>query len=444
MRGDARWSNADPVTADDFVFSFRRILSPGLASEYSSLLYPIKGAEGFNAGRVSDFAQVGVRALDPRTLQLTLERPCPYLPALAAHQAWFPVHRGTIERYGRIDQRGSTWTRPEHWVGNGAFLLKEWSPNSRIVVVKNPRYWDAARNRLNAVVFFPNESIATDESNFRAGQLHVTWDLLPDRIEHYRKAAPEVLRIDPLSDSFFLRFNVTRPPLNDKRVRQALSRAIDREAIARDVLDGSRQPAYALTPPDTAGYTPAARVPADFESARRLLAAAGYPGGRNFPKVEIQMNTDAINAKILEAVQNMWRRELGIEVSLANQDFRVYLDNQRTLSYQVSRSRWVADYNDPSDYLELFRSGGGNNQTGWKSPEYDLLLDQAGRTLDPGRRYAVLQRAEALLLDEAPIAPLFFGARTFLIEPQVRGWVPSLLGIHRYQYIWLERQPHKT
>ena len=248
-----------------------------------------------------------------------------------------------------------------------------------------------------------------------------------------------MLRVDPLSDSFFLRFNVTRPPLNDKRVRQALARAIDREAIVRDVLYGSRQPAYALTPPDTGGYTPAARIPTDLAAARRLLAEAGYPGGRNFPHLAIQMNTDAINAKIFEAVQEMWRRELGIGVTLVNQDFRVWLDNQRTLSYQISRSRWVGDYNDPSTYLDLFKSGSGNNQTGWANAEYDRLNDQADRTLDPARRFDLLQRAEALLLDEAPIAPIYYGTRTYLIRPYVRGWVPSLLGIHRYQGVWLER-----
>jgi oligopeptide transport system substrate-binding protein len=209
--------------------------------------------------------------------------------------------------------------------------------------------------------------------------------------------------------------------------------------IARDVLDGSRRPAYALIPPDTAGYTPAARLPTDFASARRLLAEAGYPGGRNFPSLELQMNTDAINAKVYEAVQEMWRRELGIRITLVNKDFRVWLDNQRTLSYQISRSRWVGDYDDPSTFLDLFKSGSGNNQTGWSNPEYDRLNHEADRTLDPGRRTQLLQKAEAILLEEAPIAPIFYGTRTYLIQPYVRGWVPSLLGIHRYQYVWLEK-----
>ncbi len=439
LRAGAAWSNGDPVTAGDFVYSFHRALSPALASEYSYLLYPIRNAEAFNAGRIADFDQVGVRALDPRTLQITLGHPCSYLPALAAHQEWFPVHRATLEKFGGFARRGTPWTRPENFVGNGAFLLKEWTPNARIVVVKNPRYWDAARSRLNSVVFFPNDNIAADENDFRAGQLHVTWDILPDRIAHYRNMTPPLVRIDPLSDSFFLRFNVTRPPLDDKRVRQALARAIDRAAIARDVLYGSRQPAYALTPPATAGYTSAAAIPTDFAAARRLLAEAGYPGGKNFPRLEIQMNTDAINTAIFEALQEMWRRELGINVTLANQEFRVWLNNQRTGAYQISRSRWVGDYDDPSTYLDLFKSDSGNNMTGWANADYDRLNREADGALDPARRYALLRKAEAILLDAAPIAPIFYGTRTYLIQPCVRGWVPSLLGIHRYQYVWLER-----
>ena len=443
LRANAVWSNGDPVTAGDFVYSFRRILSPAFAAEYAYLFYPIRNAEAFNAGRIADFDQVGVRALGPRTLEITLDHPCPYLPALAAHQAWFPVHRATIERFGRSDQRGTPWTRVENFVGNGPFLLKEWTPNARLVVVRNPRYWDAAHCRLNSVVFFPNESVATDENNFRAGQLHLTWDVLPDRIEHYRKMDPPLVRADPLSDTFFLRFNVNRPPLHDPRVRRALALAIDRERLARDVLHRSRLPAWALTPPDTGGYTPQARVPTDFSGARRLLAAAGYPSGKNFPRLEIQMNTDAVNTRIFEAVQETWRRELGIEVALANEDFRVWLDNQRTGAYEISRSRWVADYNDPSSYLDLFLGKGGNNMTGWSSAAYDRLNHEARDTLDPVRRNALLQEAEAILLAEAPIAPLFYGTRTYLIHPAVRGWVPSLLGIHRYQYVWLESERRK-
>jgi oligopeptide transport system substrate-binding protein len=438
LRADARWSNGDPLTAGDFVFSFHRVLSPALASEYSYLFNPIRNAEAFAAGRLADFAAVGVSAPDAHTLRLELARPCPYLPALAALPCWFPVHRATIERFGPADRRGTAWTRPGNLVGNGPFTLREWNPNDRIVVARNPRYWDDSRTTLNGVVFFPDESIATDEANFRAGQEHLTNDLLPDRIAHYRATAPDTLRIDPLSQTYFLRFNVTRPPLNDPRVRQALARAIDRAAIARDVLQDSRLPAYALTPPHTAGYTPAARLPTDFAGARQLLAAAGYPGGRNFPRLDVLMFTDAINTKVLEAIQQMWHRELGIDVGLVNEDLRVYLDAEKTLAYQVSLSRWYADYNDPSTYLDLFKSDCPNNWTGWADPAYDRANDRADRELDPAARRALLQQAEARLLAAGPIAPIFYGSRTYLIQPYVRGWPPALLGNHRYQHVQLD------
>ena len=444
LRKNGRWSNGDPVTAQDFVTSFQRILSattpssPGLASEYAYMLYPVKNAEAYNTGKLADFTQVGFRAVDPLTLEITLAHPTPYLLSLVAHQAWFPIHPPTILKFGKLDQRGTRWTQPGNLVGNGAFVLKEWLPNARIVVAKSDTYWDAGDTRLNSIVFYPNDNIATDEKNFRAGQLHITYDVLPEKIPAYRKQSPSPLRVDPFLETLYIRFNVTKPPFDNKKVRQALARALDREVICRVLLHGSREPAHFFTPPNTAGYTATARVPSDFDAARKLLAEAGYPDGKGFPAVEIQMNTDAINKKVFEAVQEMWRRQLGINVRLTSNDFRVYLDAMRTLSYQISRARWVGDYNDPNTYLDMFITGGANNQTGWSNAEYDRLIAEAGRTLDADARFALFQKAEAILLDEAPIAPVFFGTRTFLIHPSVKGWVPSLLGIHRYQRIWLE------
>ena len=438
LRANAKWSNGDPVTAQDFLFAYERMLSPALASEYAYMLYPVENAEAFNTGKVTDFTEVGFKAIDARTLQVKLAAPTPYLLALAAHQAWFPVHPATILKHGRIDQRGTRWTRIENLVANGPYLLKEWSPNSRIIVERSPTYWDAGHNGLNSVVFYPNENISTDESNFRAGQLHLTYDVLPDRIGHYQRTAPEQIRIDPFLETYFIRFNVTRKPLDQPKVRRALSLAIDREAIANKLLYGSRLPAYFFTPPNTAGYTARARVATDFAAARTLLAEAGFPGGQGFPKLDIQMNTDAVNSKVLEAIQAMWKTELGIEVTLSNSDFRVYLDNMRTLNFDFSRARWVGDYNDPNTYLDMFVTNGGNNQTGWSHAEYDRLIAEAGRTGDATARFELLQQAEDLLLTELPITPVFFGTRSYLIHPSVKGWVPALLGIHRYQKISLQ------
>ncbi|HTJ78922.1 MAG TPA: peptide ABC transporter substrate-binding protein [Rariglobus sp.] len=438
LRPDALWSDGTPLTAQDFVFSFERILSPQFAAEYANMLFVIKNAEAYNSGKLPDFTQVGVKALDAHTLQLTLERPCSYLLSLAAHQTWMPVPAATILKFGKAHDHGTRWTRPENFVCNGPFTLEEWSPDQRLVAKKNPRYHGADKNRLERVIFYPVADLTVDENNFRAGQEHLTYDILPDRLDVWRRENPAALRVDPFLESFFLRFNVTRPPFTDKRVRQALSRAIDREALARAVMRGSRLPAHSFVPPNTAGYTSTAHVPTDFGAARRLLAEAGYPGGKGFPKVELKMNADPINTKIFEAIQQMWRHELGINVGLTTEEYRVYINSMQSLSFDMLRSRWVGDYNDPTTFTDLFTSTNGNNDTGWKNPAYDRLVEQAANEQDTDRRFSLLQQAEALLLDEAPIAPIFYGARTYLIRPEVKGGTPALLGVHRYQTLHLE------
>jgi len=438
LRADAAWSDGTPLTAQDFVFSFERILAPEFAAEYANMLFALKNAEAYNAGKLTDFSQVGVKALDARTLQLTLERPCSYLLSLAAHQTWMPVPQATILKFGKAHERGTRWTRPENFVCNGPFTLDEWSPDQRLVVKKNPRHHDAASNQIERVIFYPVADLTVDENNFRAGQVHITYDVLPDRLDAWRREAPGELRVDPFLETFFLRFNVTRAPFTDKRVRQALARAIDREALARSVMRGSRLPATSLVPPNTAGYTSSASSPTDFDAARRLLAEAGYPGGKGFPKVEVKMNADPVNTKIFEAIQQMWRKELGIDVALTTEEYRVYIDSMQSLSFDMLRSRWVGDYNDPTTFTDLFTSASGNNNTGWKNPAYDRLVADAANEQDAARRFSLLQKAEALLLDDAPIAPIFYGARTYLIRPEVKGWTPALLGVHRYQTIRLE------
>lgn len=438
LRPAGKWSDGEPVTAQDFVLALERLLTPKLGAEYAYMLHMVRGAEDFNAGRTTDFASVGIKAVDTLTLRFDLVRPTPYFLDLCAHQVTFPVPVRTILKYGPLDQRGTPWTSPGRIVGNGAFALTEWTPNVRVVLRKNPLYWGAASNKIESVVFFPNEDIATDERNFRAGQLHMTYDLLPNKIPTYRRSNPEQLRIDPLLENHFIRFNVTRAPFDNKKVRQALARAIDREALCSVVLYGSRLPGPSFTPAGIGGYTARATIPHDFNEARRLLAEAGYPGGKGLPAIEIQLNQDAINQRLYEAIQEMWRKELGVTVRLIRADFRVYLDAMRTLNYHASRSRWVADYGDPGNYLELMLGGGTNNWTGWANAEYDALVRQAGLTSQPAERMELLQKAEAILLDEAPVAPVFYGARTYLLDTRIKGWVPAILGVHRYQTLDLQ------
>src|SRR5688572_8347175 len=285
LRETLQWSNGDPLTADDFVQSFRRILNPTFASDNAWYLFALKNAEAYNAKKIPDINAVGFKAPDARTLILTLEQPTPYLAALVSMPAWYPINPRVLSKFGAMERRGTPWTRPGNLVGNGAFTLAQWSPNARIVLEKNPRHREAAQNKLNGVVFFPIENPDVEERDFRAGQLHVTFNLPVTKLTSWRKQDPAKLRVDPMLQINFLRFNTTRPPLNDMRVRRALSLAIDREAIAKSVLQGSRAPAMSLTPPNTGGYTVHARVPTDIVEAKKLLASAGFADGQGLPVI---------------------------------------------------------------------------------------------------------------------------------------------------------------
>ena len=439
LRPTAKWSNGDRVTAGDFVYSFQRILSPAFGATYAYMLWPIKNAEAFNSGKLKIFSEVGVTAVDDTTLRITLARPTPYLIGLAAHVTWMPVHRATIEKYGKIDERGTAWTRPGNLVGNGPFTLTEWKPNARLIVAKNPHYWGAATNQIERVVFYPTEKSDIEELNFRAGQLHVTYSLPPTKIDSYRQQSPGRLRLDPLLGFTYINFNTTKPPLNNPRVRRALALALERPAIAQRVFSGARAPAHSVVPPNCSGYTSSGGQPDDFAAARTLLAEAGFPGGKGLPSMSIQVLNDDKLPRTAEAIQAMWLRELGIKVTIEPFEQKTWIQNQQTLAHTMALMGWTADFPDPITFLDVFKSGGGNNWTGWASKDYDALLDQAAGTADPASRFALLQKAEALLLTEAPIAPLIFGAKTYLIHPAVKNWEPAPLGIHRYQLIRLEK-----
>lgn len=438
LRASAKWSNGDPLTAQDFVASWRRILAPTLAAEYAYLLYPLKNAAALNAGRTTDFSALGAEAVDDRTLRLTLEHPTPYLPALTAQPAWFPINPRVLARFGELNQRNAAWTRPENFVGNGPFKLEAWAPNARLVAVRNPAYWDAARVRLNRIVFFPTESPEVEERNFRAGQVHLTYGVPTAKLASYQRENPAALRLDPFLQAIFLRFNTTRPPFTDARVRRALSLAVDRDAIAASVLRGAGTAARSFTPPDCAGYTARASVPTDFAAARRLLAEAGFPDGRGLPPLDLQVRNDEHQPRVAEVLQAQWARELGVTLTITPLEQKTWVQNQQTLNYALSGAGWIGDFVDPVTFLDLFVSTGGNNWTGWASEAYDRLIAQAAATPDAAARHEVFQQAEALLLEQAPIAPVFLGTRAYLIHPAVQGWEPSLLGLHQYKKVYLQ------
>ena len=438
LRAGLRWSNGDPLTADDFVQSWRRILTPAFAAEYAYLLYPVRNAEAFNSGKLADPAALGIAAPDSRTLRIELAHPTPYFPILVALPPWYPVNPRVLAKFGAMGRRSTPWTRPGNLVGNGPFTLAEWTPNSRIVVARNPAYWNAAAVSLRQVIFFPIESPDTEEKDFRAGQLHVTYALPVARIAAYRRDHPGQLRVDPFLQTFYLRFNVQRPPFDDPRVRRALSLAINRDQIAEKVLSGGYPAAHAMTPPDCGGYTAVARVDLDIPEAVRLLAAAGHPGGRGIPSFEVQVRNDDVQPAVMEAVQEMWAKELGVHATLTTLEQKTWIQNQQTLNYAATTSSWAGDFLDPVTFLDLFVTHGGNNWTGWGDPAYDRMIAEAAAATDPAARFGVFQRAEAYLLLNGPVAPLYHGAHSYLIAPAVKGWEPALLGYHRYQLVRLE------
>jgi oligopeptide transport system substrate-binding protein len=438
LRHNAKWSNGDPVTAHDFIGSYRRILSPALAADNAYMLYAVANAEAFHKGKLTDFEQVGFRAPNEHTLVITLARPTPYFLSLLSNYSWFPVHLPTVAKYGPVNERGSRWTLPERYVGNGPFTLEEWRLNVRVRVKKSATYWDAETVKLNGIIFHTIDSLNVEERAFRSGQIHMTEAIPINRIDPYRRDKPHLLRIDPYLGTYFYRVNVTKPPLDNRLVRRALAMAIDRQAIVEKVTRGAQLPAGAFTPPNTAGYTAEASIAYDIAAAQRTLAEAGFPEGRGLPPIEILFDTSENHRTIAEAIQQMWRKNLNVTATLVNQEQKVYFSSRRQMAYQVVRSSWIGDYNDPNSFLNLWVTGGGNNMTGWSNPEYDRLVAEAGQTADQAARFAAFQRAEAILLEEAPIVPIYYYTHGFLIHPNVKGWYPTILDHHPYKHVWLE------
>ena len=395
LRQNATWSNGDPVTAEDFRWSWERALTPALAAQNSYMLYPILNAEEFTTGLTSDFSQVGVKVLDDYILEVRLRAPTPYFLQLLDHYITYPAHRKTVEAFGSYTDRLSGWSREGNIVSNGAFELTEWRINSYLRVEKRAAYWDANTVKLNAIVFYPTDNLITEERMFRDGLLHRTEDIPLDKVPVYLQDEPEVIVIAPYLSSYYYLVNTNKAPLNDLRVRRALSMSIDRELLNETVLENIMEPAYFLTPPGTVGYNPPVTFGYDPEQARALIAEAGYPNGQGFPGFEILYNTQENHRRIAIAIQEMWRETLNINVTITNQEWQVYLESVDNINFDVARRGWTGDYVDPNTYLDMFITGGGNNNTGFSDARYDeLILNQAPLELDVEARNELYYEAE--------------------------------------------------
>ncbi|NOT33750.1 MAG: peptide ABC transporter substrate-binding protein [Candidatus Eisenbacteria bacterium] len=434
LRPGIAWSNGAPVTAADFRWSWLRVINPATGARYGNLLAPIKNAEEFNKGKLTDENQVGIQAPDDSTLVITLRAPTSYFLYLVQYYTCLPTPRAAIEKYG------VRWTRPENIVNNGPFLLDHWRQNERFEFVPNPRYWDRKNIRLERIVGWTVEDLNTCANLYKSGVFD--WNpsgYLPSQfIPHLRTFKD--FRHGPYQGVYYYSINTTRKPYDDVWVRRALTLCVDRESIARDLLKGSRDPWGNMTPSGYPGYQPPPAVPYDPEKARECLAKAGYPGGKGFPKLSILFNTSEDHRRIGEAIQQMWKRELGIEVELSNQEWGSYLQAATNLDYDVARRSWIGDYLDPNTFLACFITGDGNNRSGWSNARYDALIHASGFELDVAKRMATLREAEAILLDEAPVIPIYHYSTNEMVKPYVRGIYITPLDVHPLTYVWIDRQ----
>jgi oligopeptide transport system substrate-binding protein len=437
LRTNATWSSGAPITARDFVQSWRRVLDPASGAEYAGQLFFVKNAEAFNTGKLKDPAQVGVRAADDRTLVVELETPVPFFLSLCAFAtlAVVPVEH--------IEQHGDRWLKSAPVPTSGAYTLEDWRVNARVRLRRNPRYWDDARTRNDLVDLLPVTSPNTALNLFFTGAADIIWDktLVPVELLDALRQRPDFHTFDYIG-SYFIRFNVTKPPFDNVRVRQALTMAVDKRRLVTRITRGGEKTATHHTPTGVAGYTAPEGLPHDPEHARRLLSEAGFPGGKGFPRFAYLFNSGAgggarTDEKIAVELQAMWKQELGIDVELRSQEWKVYLATQRQLDYDTCRSSWIGDYNDANTFLDMFMANNGNNRTGWKSARYDDLVRRANEQADPRARERLLQQAEVLLIrEDTVIAPLYFYTGFFAYDPKrIEGIHANVIDQHPIQAI---------
>lgn len=427
LRPDARWSDGSPVTAHDFVASWRRTLTPETAASYNYQLFYVKNAKDFADGKLTDFSQVGVRALDDRTLEVTLENPTPFFLELCATPPLQPVPIRVVER------EGDDWIKPGKMVNNGAFLLDAWRINDRVRLRRNPHYWDRANVQLETVDALPISKANVAFNFYASGEADLALDkgLAPTALLEELKKRPD-FHSAPFFGNYFLRFNCAAGAFRDERVRRAFSLAVDKKRIVTKITRAGEEPADSLVPPGIEGYVSPEGLAYDPDEARRLLAEAGFPGGEGFPLTRYLYSEGELNEAIAVELQSMWQATLGVKVALARQEWKVYLNSLNSLDYDIARSTWVGDYPDPNTFLDMFVTGGGNNRTGWSDSKYDALITEAARESDPAKRFAVLARAEELLIaKQSVICPLYYYVGIQLYDAKrVGGIEPNVLDEH--------------
>ncbi len=430
LRPDGFWSNGDPVTAGDFVFSFRRSVDPDTAAPYGRMLTPIENAQAILAGELPPDA-LGVEALNDRTVQIRLDDPTPYFLGLLTHASTYPVHGLSLQRHG------DDFVLPGNLVSNGAFRLIEWAPRSRVVLDANPHYHGAERVIIQRVVFYPIEDENTEFQRFRVGDLDWTDQVPSNQFRWLSNNLPEALSVSPWFGTYFFAFNLTRPPFEENpSLRKALNLAIDREILTDKVTQFGEIPTFTLVPEGLPDYDPPIPEYAGWSQqqretvARALFAEAGYGDSREL-EVELRYNTSENHRKIAVAVAAMWKQVLGVRTRLINEEFRVFLQNRRLRrATEVFRAGWIGDYQDAFTFLELFHSEHRRNDAGYDNPSYDRLLEQIATERIPARRRNLMVEAERVLLSDQVVLPVYTYVTKRLVNPLLKGWAPNVMDFH--------------
>ena len=436
LRTEARWSDGHRVTSDDFRSSWIRMLLPATAAPYANLLYPICGAREFHEGKSTDPGTLGVTCPDDSTLVLHLKRPVPYWLDLCAYYPLYPIPTKVIQSKGRL------WTRPRNMVSNGPYLLDAWEINRRVRLRKNPRYWNASQMEIEIVDVMHGDDVNSNFNRYESGVLDwVDSEGVPSTIVG-RLLERADMHVGPYFNTYFLRFGIRAPPMDDVRVRKAFYHAVDPVAITRHVTRGGQIPAHSLIPPGLSGYHEVQLGGYQPELARRLMAEAGYPGGQDFPPVTYLYNTSEAHRQIAIVMQQQWKKELGVDVKLRNMEWKVFMATTRAGNFQIARGGWIGDYLDPNTFLDIWTSRNGNNRTGFASPRYDKLLERANRELDSFSRMALLRQCEGIVTQEqCVILPIYYYVVTNLYDDaKWAGLEPNLLNIVQLQYLRRQRE----
>ena len=436
IREGHQWSDGVPVTAHDFVFALQRIMDPITAAQYASILYPIENSQDVNEARMPT-SELGVVAVDDRTLEIHLNRPAPYLPQLLTHYTTFPVPAHVVQA------NPDNWSRAGIMVSNGPYVLTEWIPNDHITVVKNDLFYDADNVAIDEVIYYPTDDAAAALRRFRAGEIDLNTDFPSQRYQWLQENLNAETHVSPFITTSYIAVNTISPPFDDIRIRQALAMAIDRDILAYQVMRTGQTPAYTLVPPLMPNYTPPQAFFAEWTMeeriarGRELMIEAGY-GPDNPLEFTYRYRESIDNRRMAVATSGFWR-EIYVEADIVNTEVATHYNDLRAGNFELGDAGWVADYADAENYLFLVDSNSGQlNYGNYNNPEYDALLYQASQTAGLEERAAILAQAEAIILYDLPLLPTIYGVSKNIVGQHVIGWVDNPLDIHRTRFLSLD------